>query len=130
MIKRKVSLSLILTLALALVVCLATFASAAITTGISGTVKNIDTGAAIIGATISDGTHTVQSDASGNYVLSEVAGNYTLNITASGYLKTQQICTVTSGAVKTVDWSLTKSYGTQTPPAYVQNMKYMVPLMI
>ncbi|WP_291123396.1 hypothetical protein, partial [Flavobacterium sp. UBA6046] len=65
-------MSFILILALALVVSLATLASAAITTGVSGTVKNIDTGAAIIGATISDGTHTVTSDALGNYELSEV----------------------------------------------------------
>jgi hypothetical protein len=124
--KFKSKLSFILILALALVVSLATLASAAITTGVSGTVKNIDTGAAIIGATISDGTHTVTSDALGNYELSEVAGNYTLKVTASGYLTTQQICTVASGAVKTVAWSLTKSYGTQTPPAYAQNMKYSV----
>ena len=126
MIKSKLSLSLILTLTLALVVSLATLTSAAITTGVSGTVKNIDTGAAIAGAIISDGTRTVTSDTAGNYVLSEAAGNYTLNISASGFLKTQQICTVTSGAVKTVNWSLTKSYGTQTPPAYAQNMKYTI----
>ena len=50
--KFKSKLSFILILALALVVSLATFASAAIATGVSGTVKNIDTGAAIIGATI------------------------------------------------------------------------------
>lgn len=126
MIKSKVSLSLILILALALVVSLSTFVSAAITMGVSGTVKDINTGAAINGATISDGTHTVKSDTSGKYLLSEAAGNYTLKISASGYLTTEQICTVNSGAVNTVNWSLTKSYGTQVPPAFTKNMKYTV----
>jgi len=126
MINRKVSLSLILMLALALVVSFATFAGAATTTGISGTVKDINTGVAINGATISDGTNTATSDASGNYVLSEVAGDYTLKISASGYLTTGQICTVTAGEVKIVNWSLTESYGTQIPPAFAQDMKYTV----
>ena len=126
MLKTKASLLLSFIMALALVLGLSTIASASITTGISGTVKNIDTGVAISGATISDGTHTATSDTSGNYSLNEVAGNYTLKISASGYLTTTQISTVVSGTVKTVNWSLTKSYGTQTPPAYAQNMKYTV----
>jgi len=126
MIKTKVSLLLSFIMSLAIVVCLSTIASASITTGVSGTVKDIDTGTTITGATISDGTHTVTSDSLGAYSLSEVAGNYTLNISVTGHLTTQQICTVTSGAIKTVNWSLTKSYGTQVPPTKAQNMKYAI----
>ncbi|HBP64727.1 MAG TPA: hypothetical protein DD730_10715, partial [Desulfosporosinus sp.] len=133
MIKSKVGLSLILTLALASVVGLSTIASAGDPPpppppggiNVSGTVKNIDTGAIISGATISDGTQTVHSDTTGNYVLAEAAGKHTLTTSASGYLKTEQICTVVSTPL-TVNWSLTKTYGTQTPPAYAQNMKYAV----
>ena len=116
--KYKSKLSFILILALALVISLATFASAATTTGVSGTVKNIDTGAAIAGATIKDaGRTSVTSDSLGNYTLSEAAGNYTLTISASGYQTTSLICTVTSGVVTNVNFSLTKAYGTQTIPA-------------
>ncbi len=100
-------------------------AVAASTTGISGTVKDISTGAVISGAAISDGTHSVTSDAYGNYSLSEPPGSYTLHISKSGYLTTSQICTVGSGTV-TVNWSLTKQYGTQTPPAYANKMQYAI----
>jgi len=116
--KFKSKLSFILVLALALVVSIATFASAATTTGVSGTVKNIDTGAAIAGATIKDGSRTsATSDSLGNYTLSEAAGNYTLIVSASGFQTTSLICTVTSGVVTNVNFSLTKAYGTQTIPA-------------
>jgi len=117
MLKTKASLLLSFIMALALVLGLSTIASASITTGISGTVKNIDTGVAITGATVSDGTHTATSDSLGAYSLSEVAGSYTLSISASTYQTTSQISTVTSGAVTTVNFSLTKAYGTQTIPA-------------
>jgi|GEM_PF-701226 hypothetical protein len=132
MIKSKVGLSLILTLALASVVGLSTIASAGDSGGggggginVSGTVKNIDTGAIISGATISDGTLTATSDTTGRYVIGEAAGNHTLTTSAPGYLTTSQICTVVSTAL-TVNWSLTKTYGTQTPPAVSQNMQYTV----
>ncbi|WP_425807324.1 carboxypeptidase regulatory-like domain-containing protein [Desulfitobacterium sp. Sab5] len=126
MLKRKLSLLVILIFALTFVVGYTSFASAAVTTGISGTVKDIDTGAAIAGATITDGTTTVTTNAQGIYSLSKSAGSYTLKISASGYLTTWQTCTVTSGAVTTVNWSLTKAYGTQTPPAYAQNMRNII----
>lgn len=126
MFKTKVILMIILILALVLGVGFSAYAATGITTGISGTVKDINTGAVIAGAEISDGSKSVTTDSSGNYSLSEAAGSYTLHITASGYLTTSQVCTVTSGAVTTVSWSLTKSYGTQTPPAYAQNMKNVI----
>ncbi len=111
-------------LALALVFALSTAAFAA--TGISGTVQDINTKAAIAGATISDGTHSTVTDANGHYFLAEPAGSYTLSASATGKLKTWQVTTVTSTANATVNWSLTNAYGTQTPPAYSQNMQYTI----
>lgn len=119
MIRKKILPTIILTIALVLGFSTVAFAS----TGITGNVKDINTGAAIAGASISDGTNTVQTDSAGNYFISEAAGNYTLKISASGYLTTWQVCTVASGVNSTVNWSLTMAYGTQTPPAYSQNMK-------
>ncbi len=119
--KNKVVLITLLTLALLLALGSSAFAA----TGITGVVKDISTGTVIPGATISDGSKSVTSDAFGNYSLTETTGNYTLKISKSGYLTTWQICTVgTTNA--TVNWSLTKAYGTQTTPAYAQNMKNII----
>ncbi len=92
--------------------------------GVSGNVKDISTGAAIFGATVSDGSVSATTDANGNYTLSLGAGSYTLSVTKSGYLQTWQTTTVSSNTMTTVNWSLTKSYGTQTPPA--KNMAFTI----
>jgi hypothetical protein len=94
------------------------------TSGISGVAVDIVTGAAISGAVVSDGTHSATTSSMGTYTLNEAAGNYTFTISKSGYLTTSQIAAVTSGATKTVNWALTKSYGTQTIPA--SKMSYVV----
>ena len=94
------------------------------TTGISGQVKDIITGGVIVGAVVSDGTRSTTTNSAGSYILSETAGSYTLTITKSGYLTTQQVAAVTTGSTKTVNWALTKSYGTQAIPA--QNMSYVI----
>jgi len=94
------------------------------TSGITGVVKDIVTGAAISGATISDGTRTATSSSTGAYTLNEAAGNYTLSITKSGYLTTSQRAAVVSGAKANVNWALTKSYGSQAIPA--RNMSYVI----
>ena len=94
------------------------------TSGISGVAVDIVTGAAISGAVVSDGTHSATTSSTGAYTLSEAAGNYTLTISKSGYLATSQIAAVTSGATKTVNWALTKAYGTQTIPA--SKMSYVI----
>ena len=94
------------------------------TTGISGQVKDISTGALISGAVVSDGTHTATTSSAGTYTLANAAGNYTLHITKSGYLTTSQRAAVIAGATRTVNWALTKSYGTQAIPA--ANMSYVI----
>ena len=92
--------------------------------GITGAAKDIVTGAAVSGAVISDGTRTATASSTGTYTLNEAAGSYTLTISKSGYLTTSQRVTVNSGAKSTVNWALTKSYGTQAIPA--ANMNYVL----
>lgn len=91
---------------------------------ISGVVVDIVTGAAVSGAVVSDGTHSTTTGSTGSYTLSEAAGNYTLSVSKSGYLTTSQIAAVASGATKTVNWALTKAYGTQSIPA--SKMSYVI----
>ncbi len=94
------------------------------TAGISGVARDIITGAVVSGAVVSDGTHSATTSSTGAYSLSEAAGSYTLSVTKSGYLTTSQVAAVTSGATTTVNWALTKSYGTQAIPA--ANMSYVI----
>ncbi|MDA8387444.1 MAG: carboxypeptidase-like regulatory domain-containing protein, partial [Nitrospiraceae bacterium] len=92
---------------------------------ITGKVVDINTGSALSGVSVNDGvSQTVRTDSNGDYTLSEPAGNYTLNASVSGYLQTWQITAVSSGANDTVNWSLTKAYGTQKIPA--ANMSYII----
>jgi hypothetical protein len=91
---------------------------------ITGIVKDISTGAAISGAVISDGTQSAKTSSAGTYTLSEPAGNYTLSVSYSGYLTTHQVAAVASGVSTTVNWAMTRSYGTQSIPA--KNMSYVI----
>nr|MDA8171774.1 carboxypeptidase-like regulatory domain-containing protein [Nitrospiraceae bacterium] len=91
---------------------------------ITGTVADITTGSPLSGATISDGGSNVKTNSSGVYTLKVSAGNYTLQASASGYLSTWQTAAVTSGSTTTVNWRLTKKYGTQAIPA--AKMSYVV----
>lgn len=84
---------------------------------ITGTVKDIDTGAAISGATVSNGTVSATTNSSGVYTMTTAAGSQTLSASASGYQQTWQVCTVNAGATTTVNWSLTAAYPTNAPPA-------------
>ena len=86
-------------------------------TGITGTVKDINTGALISGATVTNGGVSASTNASGIYTLAVAQGNYTLSVNKSGYLKTYQICTVPTGSSAKVDWFLTPSYPAKPVPA-------------
>ncbi len=94
------------------------------TSAISGAVKDIGTGAVLSGAVVSDGTRSATTSSTGTYTLSEPAGTYTLKISKSGYLTTYQVATVTPGMTKTVNWALTKNYGSQAIPA--AKMSYVI----
>ena len=91
---------------------------------ITGKVVDIATGAALSGVSISDGGSTVKTDSNGVYTLKASPGSYTLQASASGYLTTWQTATAASGPGSTVNWSLTKKYGSQAIPA--SKMKYVV----
>jgi Carboxypeptidase regulatory-like domain len=98
----------------------ATDAASALSSGIgtakstiSGVVKDIATGSAITGATVSSGSRNAVTDSSGAYSLGVAAGSNTLSVSAPGYLASSQTATVVSRATQTVNWALTKSYGNQ-----------------
>lgn len=123
---KKVSLTLILVTIFCLVFAgLAMAKGGGGTTGtITGIVKDIATGAAISGVTISNGSASATTNSSGSFTLTAAAGSNTLSATATGYQTTWQICTVTANTTTTVNWSLTKAYGTQTIPA--ASMNYVI----
>jgi len=101
--------------ALALSLALATAAFAA--TGVTGTVKDINTGAVISGATVTDGVVSATTGSGGVYALASALGSHTLSASKSGYLKTYQVCTVPAGSAAKVDWFLTPSYPAKPVPA-------------
>lgn len=89
---------------------------------VSGVVKDVATGTPLAGVTVSDGTSSTQTDASGQYALTRPAGSYTLTASATGYENSSRICSVVSGTTTTLNLSLTAAhaayvdYGT-IPPA-------------
>jgi thermitase len=79
---------------------------------ISGVVTDAATGIAIAGATVSDGSASAVTDATGAYTIANVAaGSYTVNASALSYSSGSQSVSVTSG--KTV----AASFALVTPPA-------------
>ncbi|HSB30521.1 MAG TPA: carboxypeptidase regulatory-like domain-containing protein [Candidatus Sulfobium mesophilum] len=119
--KRKHSLLLSLAVALCMLFARGAYAANGI---ISGIVKDIATGAAVSGATVSSGSASTTTSSTGAYNLSVPAGSYTLQVSSSGYLTTNQVASVAPGASTTVNWALTKTYGNQAIPA--KNMNYMI----
>jgi thermitase len=74
---------------------------------ISGHVTNASTAQALAGATVSDGTHSVGSDASGAYTLSSVTpGTITLRASAAGYAGASQTVSVSAGQTTSADIAL------------------------
>ncbi len=93
---------------------------------ITGTVKDISTGAAISGATVSNGSVSATTATNGSYTITGVAtGNVTFNVTKTGYQQTWQQATIAAGVTTTTNWSLTAAYGTQTIPAASMNYAIM-----
>ncbi len=84
---------------------------------ITGVVKNITTGAAMSGVTVSNGTVSGVTNASGVYTLAACAvGVNTLSTTVSGYLQTWQVATVVLNTTTTINWALTANYPTNAMP--------------
>lgn len=72
-------------------------------TRIQGTVSN---SAPISGATVTDGTRTAATDASGNYTINTTAGTYTLTASKSGYVSSSKSVTVSTAQTATVNFTL------------------------
>jgi len=77
---------------------------------VTGTVKDSVTGSPLAGATVSDGTTSVVTDANGVFTLVRPGGSYTLAIAAAGYENSSRTCAVTAGAVSTLDCPLTPAH--------------------
>ncbi|MDA8164554.1 MAG: carboxypeptidase-like regulatory domain-containing protein [Desulfobacteraceae bacterium] len=104
------------------------FAAVAFSGGTNGTVTgvvtDINTGAAISGATITYGRTTATTNSSGAYSISIAAGNDALYASATNYLKTSMMVSVPSGGATTNNFAMTANYGSQPIPA--ANMNYTV----
>ncbi len=76
-------------------------------TAISGVVINTS-GAAIAGATVTDGQNSVTTDSSGRYTLIEPNGNaaYTVTVSATGYTSQSAPATTTSLGATTLNFTL------------------------
>jgi thermitase len=89
------------------------------TTGtISGIVQDASNGLPIADATVSDGTRSAVTDATGKYNIGNVPqGSYTVAATARGYVKDSKVVSVEADNIVEVDYALSKL----TPPE-LQNM--------
>jgi thermitase len=78
------------------------------TTGsITGTVRDAATGAAIAGATVTDGARSATSNTNGGYSIANVpVGTYTVTATATGYNSASQSVQVTAGQTSTANLAL------------------------
>ncbi len=92
-------------------------ATALAATGVAGTVRDIGTGQAVAGAVVSYNTVTAKTNTSGGYSMSLPAGTYVLTAKRSGYQTTWMVVKVTSGAVASVNWSLTAAYPAKAVPS-------------
>jgi hypothetical protein len=77
---------------------------------ISGVVTDATGSSPIEGATVSDGTRSAVTDASGNYTISDVPeGSYTLTCSRDGYESSSQSVSVVSGETTSADFALSKA---------------------
>ncbi len=87
---------------------------------ISGVVTDATNGAAIAGATVSDGTRSATTDATGAYAIANVpAGTYTVSASASGYTSVSQSVTVGTSSTASVNFALTR-------PMWVNSITFKV----
>jgi thermitase len=89
------------------------------TTGsITGKVTDAADASPIAGATVSDGTRTATTDATGQYIISGVPeGSYTVTASAAGYSASSQGVSVVAGQTATANFALA-----QLPPPVPQDM--------
>jgi thermitase len=79
------------------------------TGSIAGKVTDAADNSFISGATVSDGTRTATTDASGQYIIAGVPqGSYTVTASATGYSTSSQGVSVVAGQTATANFALTK----------------------
>jgi protocatechuate 3,4-dioxygenase beta subunit len=89
---------------------------------ISGTVTSAKDGSPIVGATVSDGTRTTTTDATGKYTISNVPpGAYQVTASKEGYVSVTSAVTVVSGGSAVMNFSL----GPKTPPMWVDTIRFI-----
>lgn len=74
-------------------------------TGVSGTITDMS-GAALVGAVVSVGNTTVESDADGKYSLATDAGDVSVTATLLNYAQNSKAVTVKSGSLSTQNFKL------------------------
>jgi thermitase len=76
---------------------------------ITGSVTDATDGSAIVGATVTDGTRTSTTDATGKYTIANVPpGTYQVTASKSGYQSSSLTVTVLSGGAAVADFSLSE----------------------
>jgi thermitase len=74
---------------------------------ITGSVTDAQNGSPIVGATVTDGTRTTTTDASGKYAIADVPpGTYGVTASKDGYESVTSTVTVAAGGTAVVDFSL------------------------
>jgi len=74
---------------------------------VDGYVTDLVTSNPIVGASVTDGTRTVTTDATGYYTISSVPeGSYTVSVSATGYQNDSQPVTVVGNTISTANFSL------------------------
>jgi thermitase len=96
------------------------------TTGnISGKVTDAAGNSLISGATVSDGTRTAATDASGQYIIADVPqGSYTVTASVTGYSASSQGVSVVAGQTATANFALTKLALPDPKPLWVSTIAF------
>jgi thermitase len=95
------------------------------TTGtITGKVTDANTGNALPGATVTDGTRSAVTDSGGNYVINGVpGGNYTLTASAKNYTIKSQPVSVVAGQSVTASFALNQQPALTIQSLWVSSLK-------
>jgi len=94
---------------------------------ITGSVTDVKDGSPIVGATVTDGTRTALTDASGQYIIGGVPeGTYTLTASAAGYSTSSQAVSVVAAQTATVNFALTKLAPPPPELLWVQSITFVV----
>jgi thermitase len=89
---------------------------------ISGTVTSAKDGSPLVGATVTDGTRTATTDATGKYTVSDVPpGTYHVTASKEGYVSVTSAVTVVSGGTVMINFSLSP----RTPAMWVDSIRFI-----